>query len=39
VIFQVLDVAADGGLRQMNGLARSGKTFQFNDLAKNIKLP
>ena len=39
LIFEVPDMAANGGLREMNRLSCFGEAAPFNDSAENGKLP
>ena len=39
MVFQIFDVTADGGLRQVHGLPGHGKALKLDNFAKYIKLP
>ena len=39
MVFQIFDVTADGGLRQVHGLPGHGKVLKLDNFAKYIKLP
>jgi hypothetical protein len=36
MVFQILDMTAYGGLREMNGFSGSGKAFKLDDFAEYI---
>jgi hypothetical protein len=37
--FQLFDVAANGGLREVHCFSGFGKAFKFNDFTKDMELP